>query len=272
MTAVPPPVPGIDPAEALIFVAGLEPFLRHTSRDLGSAIVRSETLPDAIEAKIHLFLGRTERAPAPDLPAVDFREVVDLLDTPPAPGDIGKTMGAFGGNHTLALDVGQQVTRMATYLRQQIPRPKHIGLTGPEDLPPPRSEEFRFRRCWRAAVDPGSLFDDLQAFAVSREQVKCFTALFPTIARELWPTIKRTLVRKRTQSQTWRPSRRQEVTLRVLGAQEGPMLVLGNALVPIFAQEAAQQAAQQQTQQQKAAAVPSQADESTPTGRLDAAG
>lgn len=272
MTATPPPGPAIDPAEALIFVTGLEPFLRHTSRDLGSAIVRSETLPDAIEAKIHLFLGRTEPEPAPELPAVDFKEVTDLLDSPPAPGEIGKTMGAFGGNHTLALDVGQQVTRMVTYLRQQIPRVKHVGLTGPEDLPPPRSEEFRFRRCWRAAVDPGSLFDDLQAFAVSREQVKCFTALFPTIARELWPTIQRALVRKRTQSQAWRPGRRQEVTLRVLGAQEGPMLTLANALQPIFAEEQAQQNAQQQAQAQKAKAAPSQADESTPTGRLDAGG
>jgi hypothetical protein len=274
MTATPPPAPqqGIDPAEALIFVTGLEPFLRHTSRDLGSAIVRSETLPDALEAKIHLFLGRTEPADAADLPPFDFAEVTGLLDAGPAPGDIGKTMAAFGTNHALALDVGQQVTRMAGYLRQQIPRVKHVGLTGPEDLPPPRSEEFRFRRCWRAATDPMSLFDDLQAFAVSREQVKCFTALFPTIARELWPTIQQSLVRKRTQTEgKWKAGRRQEVTLRVLGSQEGPMLTLAHALRPVFAEEQAQQNAQKQAQQQRATSGPSQADESTAVGRLDAA-
>jgi hypothetical protein len=275
MTATPPPAPpqGIDPAEALIYVTGLEPFVRHTSRDLGSAIVRSETLPDALEAKIHLFLGRTAPAEAADLPAFDFKEVVELLDAGPAPGDIGKTMAAFGSNHTLALDVGQQVTRMVGYLRQQIPRVRHVGLTGPEDLPPPRSEEFRFRRCWRAVTDPGSLFDDLQAFAVSREQVKCFTALFPTVARELWPTIQRAIVRKRTQTEgRWQPGRQQEVELRVLGSQEAPMLVLGNALVPVFQAEQAEQKAQQQAQQQKVARAPSQADEATPTGRLDAGG
>lgn len=275
MTATPPPVPqeGIDAAEALIFTTGIEPFLRHTSRDLGSAIVKSETLPDTLEAKIHLFLGRQEPAEAADLPPFDFAEVTQLLDAGPQPGEIGKTMAAFGGNHALALDVGQQVTRIVGYLRQQIPRVKHVGLTGPEDLPPPRSEEFRFRRCWRAAVDPMSLFDDLQAFAVSREQVKCFAALFPTIAAELWPTIQRALVRKRTQTDgRWKAGRRQEVELRVLGSQEGPMLALAQALQPVFAAEQAEQHAQQQAQQQKVARAPSQADEATPTGRLDAGG
>lgn len=274
MTATPPPTPGIDPAEALIFTVGLEPFLRHTSRDLGSAIVRSENLPDLLEARIYRFLNRDapgEADEAEDLPAFDFKEVVDLLDAGPAPGDIGRTMAAFGGQHTLALDVGQQVTRMVGYLRQQIPRRTRVGLVGPEDLPPARSEEFRFRRCWRAASEPMSLFDDLQTFAVSRDQVACFAQLFPTIGEHLWPTIQTALHRKRVATDgKWMPSRRQEVTLRVLGRQEAALMPLANALAGVYAQAAKDQQARE-AQQQKTQAAPSQADESTAVGRLDAA-
>ena len=71
-----PAMPQIDPAEALIVVTGIEPFLRHTSRDLGGAIVKSEQLPETIEAKIYRFINRDEREAPADLPPFDFDATV----------------------------------------------------------------------------------------------------------------------------------------------------------------------------------------------------
>lgn len=271
MTAVQPPVtPSIDPAEALIVTTGLEPFLRHTSRDLRGAIVRAETLPDTLETRLYRFMGREEPEDAPEPPAVDYDEVVKLLDNPPADGQIGKTMAAFGDHHSLALDVGTQVTRMVTYLRQQIPRRKQVGIAGPEDFPPPKSEQLRFLLCWRTAVDPMSLFDDMDAWSMSRGQRDCFGQLFPTTTAHLWPTIERMMARKRTQVDGWQPGRRQEVQLRILGKQEDALQPLAQALQPVFQAEQQAQAAQQQAAQPGPKEA-SQADEATAVERLDAA-
>src|SRR4051812_8440349 len=123
------PIPPIDPAEALIVTVGLEPFLRHTSRDLESAIVRSESLPTTLEAKVYRFINREERETPADLEPVDFDATVALLDAP-ATDQLEKTIAAFGQRGDLALQVGQQVTRMHAYVQQQIPRRVHSTLAG----------------------------------------------------------------------------------------------------------------------------------------------
>jgi hypothetical protein len=257
----------IDPAEALVVVTGLEPFLRHTSRDLGSAIVRSEQLPEAIEAKLYRFINRTEREEPSDLPAFDFDEVVKLLDEPETEA-VEKTLAAFGGQHALALAVGAQVTRIHAYVRQQIPRPVHIGLDGPKKLTPAPSDLYRFRRCWRIAERPLSLFDELQEYALSRDQVKHFAIMFPTTWKTFWPTVQECLVRKKTVSEAWRLSRQKETLLRVLGQQEAQSLKLAQALAPIYAQEQQAQAAQSAQRTTTAVAM---GGEATPVQRLDAA-
>jgi hypothetical protein len=263
----PPAVPKIDPAEALVVVAGLDPFLRHTSRDLGSKIVQAEALPETLEGKIYRFINRTDRQDASDLPPFDFDEVVALLDNPDEDG-IDKTLAAFGGQHELALQVGSQVTRIHGYVRAQIPRRTHIGIDGAEVLPPAKSELFRFRRCWRVASDPLSIFDQLQEFALSRDQVKCFAEMFPTTFATFWPTIQQQLVRKKTVSQHWRLPRQKDTLLRVLGQQEGQSILLANALIPIYAQEQAAEAAANQRRAGKAGGGGTS--ESTAVQQLDA--
>lgn len=261
------PAPQVDPAEALIVVTGLEPFLRHRSRDLGSAIVRSEQLAATLEAKIYRFINREEREPPSNLPAFDFDETVKLIDEPDH-DSVEKTLAAFGGQHQLALAVGSQVTRIHAYVRQQIPRRVHIGLDGPEVLPPARSELFRFRRCWRIAEEPLSLFDELQEYALSRDQVKSFAAMFPTTFKLFWPAVQTCLVRKKTASKDWQLPRQKETLLRVLGQQEAQSLGLARALADIYAQDQAAQKAQEQQRSAKAGAA---TNEGTPVQRLDAA-
>jgi hypothetical protein len=264
-------MPQIDPAEALIVVTGIEPFLRHTSRDLGGAIVKSEQLPETIEAKIYRFINREEREAPGDLPPFDFDATVALIDqteddgTPKPPGQdpIEKTLAAFGNQHSLALSVGTQVTRIHAYIRQQIPRRVHNSIAGPEKLAPAPSELYRFRRCWRIASRPMSLFDELQEYAVSRDQVKCFAAMFPTTFATFWPTIQQCLMRY-----DGRPSRLKETLLRVLGQQEAQSLQLAQALQPIYAQE--QQAAAQR-EAQRSTKAQAMGGEATPVQKLDAA-
>lgn len=266
----------IDPAEALIVVTGIEPFLRHTSRDLGGAIVRAEKLPETLEAKIYRFINREEREPPTDLPAFDFDETVALIDskktgpdgTPPVHDDIDKTLSAFGGQHQMALEVGSHVTRIHAYLDQQVPRRVHIGLDGPHKLPPAQSELYRFRRCWRIASEPLALFDELQEYALSRDQVKCFAEMFPTTFKTLWPTVQRSLVRKRVASEKWELPRQKEILLRVLCQQEAPSLQLAEALAPVYAAEQQAQAARDQQRRVKSMSA---SNEGTPTQRLDQA-
>lgn len=266
MTAIEPPS-GIDPAEALIVVTGLVSFLKHTSRDLGSAIVRAEKLSETIEAKIYRFINRDEREEAAELPPFDFDETVDLIDAPPDADAIEKTLAAFGGQHELALAVGSQVTRIHTYIRQQVPRRTHASLAGVEKLPPARSELFRFRRCWRLAEKPLSLFDELQEYGLSRGQVECFAAMFPTTFATLWPTVQECLVRKQTAAETWQLPRQKDTLLRVLCKHEAQSLQLANALVPIYAAEQQAAAAREAQRSTKSAAM---GGEATPVQRLDA--
>lgn len=270
MAATPPPVK-INPAEALIVVTGIEPFLRHTSRDLGGAIVRSEQLPETLSAKIYRFLNREEREAPSDLPPFDFDEVVALLEPEPEDVDhdqIEKTIAAFGGQHQLALDVGTEVTRIDAYLRQQIPRRQHVGLDGVEKLPPARSELFRFRRCWSIAERPMLLFDELQEYAVSRDQVQCFATMFPTTFKALWPITQEAMVRKKSASEGWQLPRQKETLLRVLNQQEAQSLALARALAPVYAQEQ-QAAAQREAKRSTAGAA--MGGEATPVQKLDAA-
>lgn len=266
--ALSPSTPQIDPAEALIVVTGLGPFLKHSSRDLGGAIVRSEQLADTLEGKIYRFINRAEREPSSDLPTFDFDATVELLDTPPDHDAIEKTLAAFGSQHQLALNVGSQVTRIHAYVRQQIPRRVHIGLDGPEKLEPARSELFRFRRCWRLADEPLALFDELQEYALSRDQVKTFAEMFPATFATLWPITQECLVRKKTASERWELSRQKETLLRVLCQHESQSLQLAQALAGIYAQEQAAQKAQEQARSVKSVSA---TNEGTPTQRLDAA-
>lgn len=265
-----PRIPPIDPAEALVVHVGLEPFLRHTSRDLESTIVRSESLASTLEAKIYRFINREEREPPADLHPFDFDAVVALLDEPET-DQLEKTIAAFGQRGDLALQVGQQVTRMHAYVQQQIPRRVHSTLAGDVPIPPARSEFYRFRRVWTIARAPLSMFDDLQEYALSRDQVTTFAALFPSTFAALWPTVQECLVRKGTASKgPWQVPRQKETLLRVLCQQEAPSMVLAQALAELYSQEAAESAKAQGGSPTKPAV--SAATSSTPTERLDAAG
>jgi hypothetical protein len=151
--------------------------------------------------------------------------------------------------------VGQQVARVASYVLSKLPRRTHITLAGPVPLPPATSELYRFRRLWALAMTPMSIFDDLQEFALSRDQAQGWADMFPAAWGTLWPQVQLALVRKKTaqKDQEWEPGRAKELLLRVLCKQEAPSLALAKALQPVYAQEMAQEAAQQQTVRPKQA-------------------
>jgi hypothetical protein len=61
-------LPPIDPAEAILVVEGLGPFLRHSKRDMSGAIAAADALPATIGAKLYQFINREKAAEAADLP------------------------------------------------------------------------------------------------------------------------------------------------------------------------------------------------------------
>jgi hypothetical protein len=143
----------------------------------------------------------------------------------------------------------------------------HINIDGAEKLPPAQSELYRFRRCWRIAERPLSLFDELQEYGLSRDAVKCFATMFPTTFATLWPTVQTCLHRKKVASEKWQLPRQKETLLRVLGQQEAQSLLLATALAPLYA---AEQQAQQAREQQRRVKSMTASNEATPTQRIDA--
>lgn len=257
------------PAESLIIVTGLSPFLHHTKRSFQAQIHEAESLNETITTRLAAFLGREKPKPPGDLPAFDFKETVTLLDNPKDADQLEKTIGAFGDlQQDLALAVGTEVTRIHSYVISKIPRRVHETMAGAVPIAPGSSELYRFRRLWFLAAEPLSILDDLDQHALSRDQAASWADLFPETAKTLWPAVQEALIRKGGASEGWKCPRAKETLLRVLCKQETPSFQLAKALKPIYDAEAQKQAAQQQTT--RAPNKVTSATESTPGQRLDA--
>jgi len=249
VTAIPPPETApADPykVESVVAAIGFDTFASRSLRKVhGHHIERAENMPQEVTRKIHLFLNRDEPADAAELPPFDFDEVVKQLDAPIQPQHVEQEMAAFGEAHTMAIDVNLKVQQIRAYLQSKIPRRVYMSLAGPEPGEPPRSDVARFRRLWVIACDPLSILDDLNEFAVSRDQVTGISELYPALWGSFWPTIQTQLVRRSGVEPTYRLSRRKENLLRVLVKQEAPSIPLARALQQIFAEDAAALAAAQ---------------------------
>ncbi len=251
MTAVAPPVPAPAPlnpykVESVVAAIGFDAFASRSLRKVhGHHVDRAEGMPGEVTRKIHLFLNRDEPAAAADLPPFDFDEVVRQLEAPVLPEHVLQEVAAFGEAHDMALAVNLQAQRIRAYLQARIPKRVYMSLAGPEPGEPPRSDVARFRRLWVIACDPLSILDDLNEYAVSRDQVTGIADLYPTLWGSFWPTIQTQLVRRAGVEPSYRLSRRKENLLRVLVRQEAPNYPLARAIQQIFAEDAAAMAAAQ---------------------------
>jgi hypothetical protein len=267
MTAIPPPAPPPPnpyQVESVVAAIGFDAFAGRTLRKVhGHHVSRADKMPDEVTRKIHLFLNREEPAPAAELPPFDFAEVVKQLEAPILPDHVLQEVAAFGEAHDMAIGANLLVQRIRGYLEGKIPKRVYMSLAGPEPGEPPRSDIARFRRLWVIACDPLSILDDLNEYAVSRDQVTAIADLYPTLWASFWPTIQTQLVRRAGVEPTYRLSRRKESLLRVLVKQEAANYPLTRALQQIFAEEAAALAAAQGN--------PAQAGGKTPSGGSDPA-
>jgi hypothetical protein len=257
VTAIAPPIPAAAPAapdpvhsplqiESLVAAIGIEPFVSHTLTKVhGHHAARADKMADEIARKIHLFINRAERAPSAPLPAFNFKRVVSDLDAPVHPDHVEAEIRAFGGAGDLAVQANLVVQRIRAYVQQAIPRRVYMGLQGPEPGEPARSDVARFRRLWVIACDPLSILDDLNEYAVSRDQVKACSEMFPLVWGTFRPIMQAQFVRRAGASGgTYRLPRRKEGILRVLTKQEEPTYPLVRALQAVFAAEAAAMAPQ----------------------------
>jgi len=249
VTAVPPPAPEpLNPykVESVVAAIGFDAFASRTFRKVhGHHITRADGMPQEVTRKVHLFLNRAEPASAADLPPFDFTEVVQQLEAPILPQHVEQEIAAFGEDHDMAIAANLLVQRIRGYLQGKIPKRVYMSLAGPEPSEPPKSDIARFRRLWVIACDPLSILDDLNEFAVSRDQVTGIADLYPTLWGSFWPSVQTQLVRRAGVEPTYRLSRRKESLLRVLTKQEAPNFPLAKALQQIFAEDEAAMAAAQ---------------------------
>jgi len=150
------------------------------------------------------------------------------------PDHVEQEIAAFGEAHDMAVAANVLVQRIRGYLQAKLPKRVHVTLAGPQPGEPPRSDVARFRRLWVIACDPLSILDDLNEFAVSRDQVTGIADLYPTLWGSFWPTIQTQLVRRAGVEPTYRLTHRKDSLLRVLTKQEAPNYPLARALQQIF--------------------------------------
>jgi len=267
MTAIAPPAPDPIATEAIIAAIGLDPLIRHTLRTVTQAqMERAQGIAAEIDRKLYRFINREEREAVAELPPFDFDEVTAALDAEVLPGHKEKLMEAFGAMDE-GLAVSVKVDGLREHLKLMIPRRVHEALSGPEHVPPALSELYRFRRLWNIARDPLSILDDLNEYALSRDQVQAVADLYPTIFGLFWPAVQAALVRKKTASPSWQISRQKELLLRIFAQQEDEKsLVLGRVMQELYAQEAA---AAQPKPPSKPKKVTGSSNEATAAQRID---
>lgn len=243
MTAVAPPAPAdpsIQQAEAIVAVIGIEPFIAHTLRQVTRAHYKAAGgIPDRIDRELYRFINRDDREPPSELPPFDFDAVAELVNAETTPEQVEANIAAFGPNDDLALAVGGVVTRIKSQLSQRLPRAMHDTLAGPVSTRPPDSDIARFRRAWNVANRPLHLLDELQEFALSRDQAQALVDFYPTIFADLPPSVQQQLARKMTVQKGYELPRLKDLLLRILTQQEEPMMVLGKAMQALYAESAA---------------------------------
>lgn len=207
---------------------GIQPFVSHTLRKVADyQYQRAEKLPAEIDRKLLRFMTRDEPEPVAPLPDFDFDEVRGWLEGPPGAdqteaethAQLQRTIAAFHDGD-FALAAVQLVAKIRAYLVQRIPKRVHMSLAGPEDEPPAHADVARFRRLWQVACDPVGILDDLNEYALSRDQVAGCADMFPLTWKRMDEGITQVLTHKKTVDPKFRLLRQKETLLRVLGKRQ----------------------------------------------------
>jgi hypothetical protein len=268
-----PPPPDPLAVESLVASIGLLPFVSNSITKVHQyQAERAAKVQAEIAAKIHRFLARKEPAEPADLPPFDFEAVVAELDTESEgerdPAHVVREIAAFGeDNQDMAVAANLVVQRIKAAVIAKIPRRVRQSLAGPEKMLPPHSDVARFRRLWVVACDPLSVLDDLNEFALSRDQIEVCATLYPLVWGEFFPIAQQQLARRKAVNPKWQLTHRKEQLLRVLCKQEAPNVPLGQALQAMFKAQAAE--AQQPAAGGPAAKGGGASDESSAADRID---
>lgn len=241
-----PPPPAADPyqVESLVAAIGIAPFLEHELTKVhGYHHARASKIGDEIDRKLHLFINRDEREPTAALPPFDFKAVRANIEAEVLPQHMEEVIGAFGDLPDVGLAATQIVERIRQYLAAKVPHRVHQSILGPQEEDPPHSDVARFRRLWAVACDPLSVLDDLNEYALSRDQAGAVADLYPLVWQRMDQGVTNALARKKAQSPKFRLSIRKENLLRILIKQENVVsMQLGVMLQAQFRKEDAEQA------------------------------
>lgn len=173
--------------EAFLAVIGIDAFL-----DPGPLRVTAEQRDRALKysaemrAELKSFLTNGAYDHGSPLPAFDYRKVLKQLnDFPTDPEQQVPHLEAKLSGFRVAPDAGNAFLFAAgaavKYLQAVIPKRQRVTSTGPVLMEPNGQEISRFRRAHATAQDPMSLFTDLREGALTKDQVKCFAEVYPSL-------------------------------------------------------------------------------------------
>lgn len=173
--------------EAFLAVVGIDAFLDPDPlRVTAEQRERAMRYGQEMRAELKSFLTNSAYDHGAPLPAFDYRKVLKQLNNFPTEPEqqmpyLAEKMAGF----RVAPDAAQPFLYAAgnavKFLQAVIPKRQRVTSTGPVLMEPNGQEISRFRRAHAAVQDPMSVFADLREGALTRDQVKAFAAVYPSL-------------------------------------------------------------------------------------------
>jgi len=207
---------GINPAEALVAVLGVDDFLSGNIKLTKGARDRAAALDHEIDRGVFSAM-RGEPAAVPEIP-LDYKEVGAQLERAKQ-GDREQVLTfqrAFANEDpALAAQVQTFAARVIRYLDERYPRRTRTGIVA-SAAPPSGVEMARFKRLWAVATDPLHVVEALGRGNLSRDMVRAVEDLYPTVYAAIRMGVLKAISRTKARRAAWTPPRSLDLQLRTL--------------------------------------------------------
>jgi hypothetical protein len=207
---------GVDPAEALVAVLGVDDFLSGDVKLTRAVHDRAAGLDHTIDREMFAaFHGEPE--PVPEIP-LNYKEVGAQLERAKQ-GDREQVrifQDAFANEDpALTAQVQGLAARVIRYLDERYPRRTRPGIVATPSMPS-GVELARFKRLWAVATDPMHVVEALGRGNLSRDMVRAVEDLYPTTYAAMRRAVLKAISRTKARRASWEPSRALDLQLRAL--------------------------------------------------------
>lgn len=239
--------PKLNPAEMMVAALGADAFLRGEIKLTRDFETRVQNMGATIDRDVFRAI-KGDRQPHQDGAALDFKEIGKLLADTGNRDQLSAFHDAFlEAPPALSAAVQETAGRVIKYLADHYPRRARSESIVATEATPSGVEAARFKRIWRIACDPLSVIAALASASLSRDMVRALEDLYPSVYAAVRMAVLKAIGRIKGRRAAWKPTRDQDLQLRVL--------MQANTITPQLAAEiaaipAATKAAQARTQHQ----------------------